>query len=93
MAYDGTKLALLIEGPLTSTLPMRIWGYSDTAADATVYAAGYISDAGQHGVKVNDIVFYMKTDTNNLFVHTVTAIATTGNGGATLSSASVPDAH
>lgn len=92
MAYSKNNLAMVGIGPIANSQAARLWTYQDTVSDATVYAAGYIADAGAFGMKVNDIVLYIKTDTFNLFVHTCIAINAT-TGGATLSSTSVPDAH
>lgn len=85
MSYVPLSPAL-IAGGITKSVP-KIWVLLDTAADATVSAAGYISDAQSLGMTVGDIVLYFKTDTAALYIHAVTAVSSTG---ATLTLSTVP---
>lgn len=88
MGYTVLSPAAIAMG-ITKSVP-KIWVLKGTDADATVSAAGYISDAQALGMQVDDVVLYMKTDTAALYVHMVTAVSSTG---ATLTSASVPLAN
>lgn len=93
MAFTPTTLNLLSSG---SSNGPKLWHYTNTDAhtdvDATDYFAlmglGTASMASNRGMKVNDIVFYIDTDTATLTVHYVTAVDAEGNvtvGAATLS--------
>jgi len=50
----------------------RIWLYTSTDADSTVYAAGYFTNGLELGIQKGDILFYVKTDTPQLYVHVCT---------------------
>lgn len=84
MAFTPATLNLMLTavggGP-------QIWHYTNTDAhtdvDATDYFAkmgfGTLSDKTTRGMRVNDIVFYIDTDTATLTVHYVSAIDSEGN--------------
>lgn len=84
MAYitNATRPALISQQIDNVAVP-KLWVMSGTEADATVLAAGYISDAASLGLSVGDIIWYIKTDTLNGYMHIVTAISAT-TGAATL---------
>lgn len=79
---DTTRPALISQQIDNVAVPKR-WVMSGTVADATVLAAGYISDAGSLGMAVGDILDYVLTTTPELYIHIVTAINAT-TGAATL---------
>lgn len=77
MAYTKGSVALVTQQIDNTNVP-KVWVLAGTDSDATVLAAGYISDAQNLGMKVGDIVFYILTSTPALYVHIVTAVASTG---------------
>lgn len=54
MGYDTTHLRVLSEAP--GPVPYKEWIYDTVDALATIYAAGYISDATKKGMQKGDIV-------------------------------------
>ncbi len=87
MAYNGDRL--ILSTPRAPAGP-QVWIYgpyssSDTQTDAvaTVRAAGYISDAKQRGMRVNDVVQVVDTSTPLVSWSRVSAINAT-TGAATL---------
>lgn len=84
MAYTLNSLRLVYQS-IDNIVPAR-WALAGTDSDATVLAAGYISDGGHLGVKKGDIVEYLLTTTPALYTHVVTAVSTTFPGGLTLGS-------
>jgi hypothetical protein len=76
MAYTLNSLKLMVQS-IDNVIPAR-WALSGTDSDATVLAAGYISDAQHLGVKVGDIVDYYLTSGPELYTHIVTAVVSTG---------------
>jgi hypothetical protein len=82
MAYAVTNPPALISGPLTSA--GRLWIYRSTDPTATVDGAGYITNAGELGMKVGDVVWNMETDTDLVYSHVVKTISSTAPGAADL---------
>lgn len=80
MAYTKGGLRLISQS-IEDVYPAR-WALSsnDTGgdSDATVLAAGYISDGQALGVKKGDIVEYLLLATPELYIHVVTVVAATG---------------
>ena len=68
MAYTPATLHCLIsrigDGP-------AVWYYSNTDAHTDVDATGYFSDGDERGMRLNDIVFVVDTDTATLTIHRV----------------------
>lgn len=81
MAYTLKSLRQVQFGAIGGKYPSR-WALSsaDTGgdSDATVLAAGYISDGQALGVKVGDIVEYLLIATPELYIHVVTVVASSG---------------
>jgi hypothetical protein len=84
MAYVVTNpprlLMQAINGP-------RIWQYVSTDDAAAVDAAGYITNGGQLGMKVGDLVFSTDSNETNSLTsgHTVVTVSTTAPGAVDLS--------
>lgn len=74
---DTTQPALYGQQIDNTAVPKR-WFMSGTVADATVLAAGYISDAQSLGMVKGDIVDYLLTTTPELYTHVVTAVSASG---------------
>lgn len=63
-----------------------LWVYSNTDAHTDVDEAGYFTDGEAKGMKVNDVVIVVDTDTSTCTVHMVSAVDTTATiAAATLS--------
>lgn len=83
MAYVTTNPPILTtEGPLTGA--GQLWRYSSADAAATVDVAGYITNGGQLGMKVGDLVNVY--DTVNLITttHRVVSVSATAPGAVDL---------
>jgi hypothetical protein len=79
MAYlpnNLSQLAGTIEGSF------KFWQYSSPDLIATVQGAGYVNNAANLGMQVNDIVIVIDTTTPARYFAAVTAIS--GAGAATL---------
>lgn len=83
MAYTSSTLSLVSEGPLTGA--GQTWYYSTTDASATVDASGYITDGGNRGMKVGDIVIVNDTATPLTTSHRVITVSSTAPGAVDLS--------
>lgn len=79
MAYTPATLLCMVDrigaGPAW-------WSYSNTDAHGTVAGAGYFSDGASRGLKVNDVVIVVDTDSNTCTVHM--AISSIAVAAATL---------
>lgn len=60
---------------------VALWAYKSTDDDATVNGAGYITNAGDLGMEVGDLVFVVDTTTPKGSFHYVASISA---GAATL---------
>jgi hypothetical protein len=72
MAYAPDQLRRLLGQPGI----FQLWLLKNTDAIATVNTAGYITDAGNRGMEVNDLVLALRTDTGAVNFSTVAAITT-----------------
>lgn len=78
MAYNNANLQLLVAAIAGSPAP-NLWSYSSADVAASVDNAGYISDGGARGMKVNDLVLVSDTTTPLITTHLVLSVnATTG---------------
>lgn len=76
MSYTLNSTKLLVQS-IDNVVPAQ-WFLSGTDTDATVLAAGYISDAKHLGMKVGDILQYLLTSGPTLYTHVVTVVSATG---------------
>jgi hypothetical protein len=77
MAYNGANLSAL--APATTSGSFQWWYYRSADAQATVAAAGYITDGFDRGLTVGDIVTVHDTATPTESLHRVlTVSASTG---------------
>lgn len=83
MAYDPTKLNLVSRAPLTGGFQQ--WSHSSANTGAEVQVTGYITDGGDRGMKVGDIVQHHNTATDIVTSHRVMAVSTTAPGAVNLS--------
>ena len=85
MAYATTNPPQCLAPQVGGKGP-AIWTYESADDDATVNGAGYISNAGDLGMAVGDLVYVYDTATPKGSVHFVSAIS---SGAATLGFAAV----
>lgn len=76
MAYSTSNPPRLMVASLGGT-PFQQWVYSHTDAAAVVDGANYITNGGDLGMRVGDLVLVRNTTANITTMHQVSA---TGNG-------------
>ena len=69
-----------------------IWRYASTDPIATVEGAGYFSDGGQRGMKLDDIVFVFDTNLGRMYPCFVSAVTAPQNNNSLLSGFNPPGA-
>jgi hypothetical protein len=74
MAYTTATLNCIGGG--VGSCP-QLWVYTTTDAHTDVDAADYFSDGTAKGMKVNDVVIVVDTDTNTCTTHMVSAVGAT----------------
>ncbi len=86
--YTAANLQQVVTGGIGGGAP-AVWTHHSADAASLVRVSGYITDAGDRGMKVNDIVIHYDDDaTPPLFsTFSVVTIAATGTGAADLSDA------
>lgn len=84
MAYSTSNPPRLVSQPIAG---QREWQLVTTDASATVRVTGYISNADDLGMKVNDLVTLF--DTTNGIVSTLKVASVTAGGAANLADATV----
>jgi hypothetical protein len=80
MAYNQNNLSNL--SPNLTTGTWKMWAYRSADPIATVIAAGYIANATEMGVAVQNLILVIDTATPTQSLHRVTAITA---GASTLS--------
>jgi hypothetical protein len=83
MAYDSSKLNLISLAPLA--VGSRLWNHESADAGATVDTTGFITDGGNRGMKVGDILMHRNTSTNIVTSHLVVTVSSTAPGAVNLS--------
>ena len=68
MAYSTGTLVLAVSGQGISP---SIWTYTNVDAHTDVDAAGYFTDGANKGLKANDVMFVVDTDTYTATMHHV----------------------
>jgi hypothetical protein len=74
MSYDKSQLAQTATRGLNAALPAQ-WVYTSTDSAATVAGGGYISDAYDQGLRLNDLLVIIDTQTPRVSLTRVMAIA------------------
>jgi hypothetical protein len=82
MAYVPGNLNLISVAPLTGA--GQHWSLSGTDAATDVDAAGFISDGGDRGMRVGDLVYYRDTDDQITTTHVVLTVSSTAPGAVNL---------
>jgi len=86
MAYVTSNPPQLLIGALTSSNGPNLWSYVSADAVATVAGAGYFTNGGQLGLKVNDLMIVVDTATPLISTVRVKTVSTTSPGATTVSS-------
>ena len=91
MAYSTSAPPVLAFQPIAGNVSgPRIWVYTTTDAEATVRAANYISNGGNLGMKVGDIVLvFISSGTITLSTYRVVTVSATAPGAVDLSDGTV----
>jgi hypothetical protein len=63
----------------------RKWTHTSADTGATVDTTGFITDGGNRGMKVGDLVEHTNTGTNIVTLHRVMAVSATAPGAVDLS--------
>ncbi len=86
MSYSTSNPPKLLVSSFDGNGP-SVWTYSSTDGAATVDGDGYITNGGDLGMRVGDIVFVTDTDASPLIVttHIVTSVSSTRPGATDLS--------
>lgn len=84
MAYATSNPPFLMVPSVDSSKP-QIWGYTTTDASATVDGSGYITNGGNLGMRVNDLVLVFDTNTPLVTGHQVITVSSTAPGAVDLS--------
>jgi hypothetical protein len=84
MAYSTSSPAQLIGQAIAG---VRIWYQESADATAAADTSGFITNGGQLGMKVNDIVYHKDstTDATALTMHKVVSVSSTAPGAVDLS--------
>jgi len=83
MAYSTSNPPQLVsQGIGNQTL--AIWHYNSADPTADVDGAGYITNGGDLGLKVGDLVFHRETDTDLVYSHVVKTVSSTAPGAVDL---------
>ena len=85
MAYATSNPPQLVQGTVGG-VGAQVWSYRSTDASATVDGAGYITNGGELGMRVGDIVIVTDTDASPpaVSVHGVNSVSATAPGAVDL---------
>lgn len=73
MAYTTATMNCIV--PSVGGAP-ALWTYTNTDAHTDVDAAGYFTDGANKGLKANDIVIVVDTDTSTCTIHMASSATT-----------------
>lgn len=87
MAYSTSAPPVLVSGGGIGGTAPRTWTYTSTDAATVVDASGYLTNAGDLGIKVNDIILVTDSDASPVVMttHRVVTVSSTAPGAADLS--------
>lgn len=88
MAYSTSAPPQLINQAMNG---IRMWFHTSADDTAAVDASGFITNGGDLGMKVNDIVYHKDstTDATALTMHKVVTVSSTSPGAVDLSNGTV----
>ena len=84
MSYSTSNPPSLVTQSIGNAVP-AIWTYSSTDATATVDGSGYITNGGNLGMKVGDVVIVNDTTNTITTMHRVITVSSTAPGAVDLS--------
>lgn len=86
--YQSANLHLINEGGIGGGAP-ALWTHLSTDAAALAQVTGYITDGGDRGMKVNDIVIHIDSDATPPLASTlvVVSVSATAPGAVDLGNA------
>jgi len=79
MAYSSANLNLITPSFTNNTGEIGVWSYYSTDAATAVDVPGYISDAKEKGIKVNDLIYVVDSDASPVIVTLHRAISYSGD--------------
>jgi len=79
MAYSTLLPPCLMGGGRLESDAPNLWTYKTTDSNATVIAAGYVTNAQALGMKVGDLFINLVTGTPEIYMNIVTAVSSTGS--------------
>lgn len=83
MSYDSSTLSMVSYGPIA--VGSRNWIHTSANTGAEVQITGYITDGGNRGMKVGDILQHTNTATKIVSRHRVMTVSATAPGAVDLS--------
>lgn len=83
MAYDSTTLSMVSFGPVATG--SRTWIHTSADSGATVQVTGFITNGGNFGMKVGDILQHTNSSTKIVSRHRVMTVSSTAPGAVDLS--------
>jgi hypothetical protein len=83
MAYDSSTLSMVSFGPVA--VGSRNWIHTSADAGSTVQVTGFITDGGNRGMKVGDVLQHTNTSTKIVSRHRVMTVSATAPGVVDLS--------
>ena len=87
MTYTASTLSLCSMAPLTGA--RQSWTHTSADATAAADASGFITDGGDRGMKVGDIVYHTNSATGIVTTHAVITVSATAPGAVDLSDGTV----
>jgi len=84
MTYSTSTPPQLIVSTIGGLAP-QMWVYKSADSNATVDTSGYITNGGQLGMKVGDLVIVYDTANTIVKMHQVLTVSTTAPGAVDLS--------
>ena len=83
MAYDSSTLSLVSVAPLTGG--MQQWVHTSADTGAQVQVSGFITDGGNRGMRVGDLLVHTNSSTKIVSNHRVMTVSSTAPGAVDLS--------
>lgn len=83
MAYDSSTLNMVSFGPIA--VGSRNWTHTSADTGAQAQVSGFITDGGDRGMKVGDVLQHTNTSTKIISRHRVMTVSSTAPGAVDLS--------
>lgn len=89
MPYSVSNPPQVVAQGVDNSLGPKMWTYATADVEATIKAAGYITNGGNLGMKVGDWVLITITSTGNISSYRVVTVSATAPGAVDLSDGTV----